>query len=169
MYVEWKCERQSIQLCSFKYLNANISCEFWNSIRATAVLFWNMEIPSRILRSLPPFKHFLLSCIFGWQREQSELKIWKSAMKNLCRRTNTLSIDCFYFRNNWLSLNEYFSILINQIAFKFLVALFWIWASVCEFGSFSLALHHVVLMGQLAGQVRSKFTASSHLFRKNAF
>ena len=106
-----------------------------------------MEIPSRILRSLPPFKHFLLSCIFGWQREQSELKIWKSAMKNLCRRTNTLRINCFYFRNNWLSLNEYFSIVINQNTFKFMAALI---DKNCTFSDFSLSVWIWVLLPSIA-------------------
>ena len=36
---------------------------------------------------------------------------------------NTLSVNCFYIKNNWLSLNEHFSIVINQSTFNFLATL----------------------------------------------
>ena len=37
--------------------------------------------------------------------------------------TNTLSVKCFYIKNNWLLLNEHFSIVINQSTFNFLATL----------------------------------------------
>ena len=52
---------------------------------------------------------------------------YKELIRNACTlqywSTNTLSVKCFYIKNNWLLLNEHFSIVINQSTFNFLATL----------------------------------------------